>query len=795
MSQATDRTSASARKALQGRAGRLSSVVRPWLGPPSRAVPLGLATFIIVTASLVLLGWALNLNLLTSWLPGLVHAKFNAALCFLGLGIGLALVATNRNPGGMALGLLAIFVNAIAIATLWEFLSGQNLGIDQLIVPDQASAASPYPGRFAVLTGVGFLCGAFGLVLNGKRVRGVYPTELLALACAVIGTISLAGYLYGAEELRSVGSANQTSLPASVCLLFLGAGMIAMNPQHAIARQMANSDPAGQVARRIVPTALVVVPLGAWLRLVGERAGLYDESIGLSILVTLEALVLIAVGIWTTASVNRLERERQEAQADLLKLGSAVSTPLIETAPVGLAVLDRDLRFLYVNPAFVGIGDIPETGYLGRSIDRVSPRLAQPVRSTLAQVIETGSGICDVEVGDGGEGDGSVGWLLNAEPLRDTSGETVGLALSIVDITERRRREAAVAALSELQKQAQLISESIPFGLWTADTEGHVRYLSQPFLDLIGRRDAEAEGFGWTSALPAETAAKALRSWSEAVSARRPWTFDFDLVGPDGRTYSILTRAFPVLDQEGRISSWAGINLDVTDVKEAEAFREAFAGILSHELKTPVTSIHAASTLLSRPGLSEAQRADLLNDINQESERLRRLVEDLVVLARVERGAIHIHTEPVLLPHLLRKVCGQEQGRWPDVEIEFSVIGEPVVARAESTLVEQVVRNLISNAAKYGGSGGRVDIIADMIEGRPRVRVLDQGPGIDPRESERLFELFYRSPRTASVSGSGVGLFLAQRLIQSMNGTIWAAPRHDRTGAEFGFILEPYEES
>ena len=116
------------------------------------------------------------------------------------------------------------------------------------------------------------------------------------------------------------------------------------------------------------------------------------------------------------------------------------------------------------------------------------------------------------------------------------------------------------------------------------------------------------------------------------------------------------------------------------------------------------------------------------------------------------------------------------------------------VAKAESAFVEQIVRNLIGNAAKYGPADGQIDVIADAQDGHPRVRVLDRGPGVDPNEADRLFELFYRSKRTAGTAGSGIGLFLAHRLIESMEGTIWARPRADGPGAEFGFTLQPIDE-
>ena len=764
-----------------------------------RRVAIGSAVAVGAIALGVMAGWAFAVPVLTSWQTGFAAMKVNAAICFLTLAIALALVAADPRRRHPLAWFLAGVVVVVALATLLEHVTALDLGIDQLFVSDQASAASPHPGRFAVQTGIAFLAAALAILAVGRSFRGFHLTELLAVACAVVGAISLLGYLYGARELLSLGSATQVSLPAALALVILPLGLFAADPEHALARQMTDSGPAGQVIRRIVPAALVVVPVGAWLRLEGERNGLYDESVGLTLLVTLEAFVLMAIGAWTTVSVKRLVQQRRQAELDLVRLGAAVSTPLIETAPIGLAVLDRGLRYLYVNPALASLDGMDALAHLGQRLDRVSPALGLDAAAMLERVLETGERIRDVEVGaiasPGVEPGADQGtWLLSAEPLHDESGDAIGLAMSVVDITERKRREQALAELSELRQQAQVISDSIPFGFWTADAEGRVEYLSPSFLQLIGRTEAEALGFGWVQALAPETAQATLSDWHSAVATRRPWSFEYTVRGVDDRLHTILSRGFPIREVDGHLKSWAGLNLDLTDRKDAEAFREAFAGILSHELRTPITSIHAATTLLSRNGLGEEQRAELLDDISQEAERLRRLVEDLVVLAKVERGTIKIHTEPVLLPHILRKVCAQEEARWPDRHISFTAVGNLPVVRAEAAFVEQIVRNLIGNAAKYGPADGRIDVIADVADGLPRVRVLDRGPGVDPNEAKRLFELFYRSERTSGTTGSGIGLFLAHRLVESMDGTIWARPRDDGPGAEFGFTLQPLGE-
>jgi signal transduction histidine kinase len=116
------------------------------------------------------------------------------------------------------------------------------------------------------------------------------------------------------------------------------------------------------------------------------------------------------------------------------------------------------------------------------------------------------------------------------------------------------------------------------------------------------------------------------------------------------------------------------------------------------------------------------------------------------------------------------------------------------VAAGDEALIEQVLRNLISNAAKYGPADGRIEVVVEAAGGRPRIRVLDEGPGIDPEEADRLFDLFYRSPRTSRVSGSGIGLFVARRLVEAMGGSVWARPREDSPGAEFGVDLQPVQD-
>jgi len=187
-------------------------------------------------------------------------------------------------------------------------------------------------------------------------------------------------------------------------------------------------------------------------------------------------------------------------------------------------------------------------------------------------------------------------------------------------------------------------------------------------------------------------------------------------------------------------------------------------------------------------------RADVLDDIDAESDRLFRLVEDLLVLTRAERGNLEIGDEPVHLLPIVDRVLGAARGTWPATEFECAWSGRLPVVSGDDTYVEQVLRNLVGNAGKYSPPGTRVELEMKVADHEVEVRVLDHGPGIDEANSERLFELFYRATATAqAASGAGIGLFVVRRLVEAMNGRTWARPRPDE-GSEFGFSLRTYED-
>jgi len=239
---------------------------------------------------------------------------------------------------------------------------------------------------------------------------------------------------------------------------------------------------------------------------------------------------------------------------------------------------------------------------------------------------------------------------------------------------------------------------------------------------------------------------------------------------------------------------------DVTQEAEAAAARDAFLGVLSHELRTPVTTILGTANLLTRERVEPdlARDRGMAADIQAEAERLNFLIEDLLVLSRAQAGALELEPEPVLLQHLIREVVAAERDRYPHLVYEIGTLEGLAPVIGDRTSIAQVLRNLIGNAGKYSpDSGGTITIDVSVGGGEVTVRILDTGPGFDASDTDRLFDIFYRASRTAKLrAGSGIGLYVTRRLVEAMGGRVWAA-RRDPVGSEFGFTLPvaPVDES
>jgi K+-sensing histidine kinase KdpD len=232
------------------------------------------------------------------------------------------------------------------------------------------------------------------------------------------------------------------------------------------------------------------------------------------------------------------------------------------------------------------------------------------------------------------------------------------------------------------------------------------------------------------------------------------------------------------------------------ELRVANAAKDEFLGLVSHELKTPITTILGNAEVLERRAaeLSEESRSAALGDIRGEAERLHRIIDNLLVLARLEQGK-RIEAEPMLVRRVVDTVVTAHRRLFPRREIRAHYDIAPTPVLGSRDYLEQILRNLISNAEKYSPPGKPIDVVVTRQGAELQVRVLDEGPGIAEDEAESLFTPFFRSHATANMAhGVGIGLAVCKRLIEAQGGGAWAARRSSEGGSEFGFWLPVVEE-
>ncbi|HEX5825322.1 MAG TPA: ATP-binding protein [Candidatus Limnocylindrales bacterium] len=248
----------------------------------------------------------------------------------------------------------------------------------------------------------------------------------------------------------------------------------------------------------------------------------------------------------------------------------------------------------------------------------------------------------------------------------------------------------------------------------------------------------------------------------------------------------------PESDHQPRMTGRGSVFVlrDVTDSEDMQPEREAFVSIMSHELRTPLTTIYAGSSVLARnASLSPPATHTLALDISAEAARLYDLVEDLIVIARLERRVLSPLEEPVLLQRVLDATSRVIASRVPDVEIIRDGATDPPPVRGDANFVEQAARDLAVSAARAADPGVPLTIRLDHDEvaGDVRFRILDRGPQLNTAELAHAFDL-PTDTGPGRLAGAGVGPFVARRLMEAMGGHTWAINRPDG-GVEMGFAL------
>lgn len=389
--------------------------------------------------------------------------------------------------------------------------------------------------------------------------------------------------------------------------------------------------------------------------------------------------------------------------------------------------------------------------------------------------------------------DGSFRWHLSrALPVTEADGRVrwYGTATDVHDLHEARE------ALARTQAGLGLAMRGGRMGWWSRDVMTNQVTWSRELEEIVGLEPGafagnEAAFYELVHPADRELVAAAV---DRALETGDDYVVEFRYRHADGTLRWMEGRGRAVYE-EGQPTWLFGLGIDVTERKRADELRDIFLGMLSHELRTPVTAIYGGSQLLLRDGLRDSVRQEVTADVVAEAERLERLVENLLVLARVERNAQLGGRDPVLLRPLVRQVIDAERRSRPTAVVNLAVTADVPPALGDEPSVELCVRNLVSNALKYGPPDGPVDVTVTSDATTVRITVGDRGPGIEPGREEQIFELFFRTEvARRAASGAGIGLYVVRALAEAMGGRATARNRQGG-GAELTMELPVFREA
>jgi two-component system, OmpR family, sensor histidine kinase VicK len=330
------------------------------------------------------------------------------------------------------------------------------------------------------------------------------------------------------------------------------------------------------------------------------------------------------------------------------------------------------------------------------------------------------------------------------------------------------------------------------------DLDGTVMSWNASAERIFGYSADEIIGRSIRLIIPADRQGEEDEVLARVRSGDRVEHFDTVRQRKDGSLVDISLTVSPIRDRTGRIIGASKIARDISERKQTEellkqtiALKDQFLGMVSHELRTPIATVLGNGQLLLRRGdmLQESDKKQALVDIVSETERLQRIIENLLVLSRMDAGR-ELHPEPLHMPRVVAEAVESFQRHSFGREVRVALEGEVPIANAEPLLVNHVLENLLSNATKYSPAGTPIDVVVTTNERHePLVRVLDQGMGFSAEDQAELFTPFYRSKAAAAKAGGmGLGLAVCRRILEVQGGTIEAKSRPEG-GAEFSFTL------
>ena len=501
----------------------------------------------------------------------------------------------------------------------------------------------------------------------------------------------------------------------------------------------------------------------------------------------------------TNTDIEELKRAQDEAQTQSSRLDE-----FFEQAPEAVAVLTMDHRVIRVNKEFTRMFGYEPQEVLGRSIyEVIVPEvLVESSREYMRQLEQ--SGRVEVETVRRRKDGSEVYVSLLAVPFTTTSGEQVSNYAIYRDITERKRAEER---LRESEARFQAMADTAPVLIWMTGTDGLCNYFNKPWLEFTGRTMEQEVGTGWIEGVHPDDVQGCFDGFLPAFHARKPFRMEYRLKRADGEYRWVVESGIPRYTGSGEFAGYIGSNIDITDLKRAQEEQKRLrqleadlghmnrvslmgelAASLAHEIKQPIT----AAATNARTCLRWLQREP--PELEEARETVSRIVNDVKRAAEIvdrNRSFYRRDTpqrELVDINEIIREMIALMRDTANRYSISIRTEFEEALPAitADRVQLQQVLMNLMLNGIEaMKDTSGELTVTSNKTEdGQLLISVKDSGIGIAPDQTDRIFETFF----TTKPQGTGMGLSISRKIIESHGGRLWAASNPSR-GAIFCFTL------
>lgn len=385
------------------------------------------------------------------------------------------------------------------------------------------------------------------------------------------------------------------------------------------------------------------------------------------------------------------------------------------------------------------------------------------------------------------------------QPQRDIQGNIIGVAVIATDVTEQTQLHQQI---KEDERKFRQMADLTPDMIATTNRKSVTTYYNQSWLNYTGYSLDQLKAKGWETLVHKDDLPKLHDHLKRSSRKKIAFELELRLLSKEAEYKWHLLRAVPVRNDRGKLKSWLSSSTEIHKIKEEEKRKEAFLKMVSHELKTPVTSIKGYIQLLLAMLESEEEKPtgtlplkSSLKRIDSQVSRLTRLISEMLDLTRVEEDRLDLQKETFNINGLVEE-CVQDITH-SNLNSRIKIIQDDhFKISGDKDRIGQVIINFITNAIKYSPNKEFVEVrVFKSEDGAGSVSVRDYGIGINKKDRKNIFKRFYRvsGKNEETYSGFGIGLYLAMEIVQRHHGNI-EVKSEPGEGSEFIFSLPIVEE-